>query len=1008
MLRTSLRRAMSLCCAAAFLLPAARVPAAADPIASRPATEASAARPAADPFAALAYRAIGPAISGGRVTAVAGSDADARVYYAGGAGGGVFKSTDGGASWAPIFDRQPVAPVGAIAVSPRDPNDVWVGTGESNPRNEAEEGDGVWHSRDGGKHWTHAGLDDAGTISAISVDPRDPRRVAVGVLGHLFRDSATRGVFVTADGGLRWKHTLRLGLATGASDLTRSPDRPSTLFAGMWRFRRRPWTFSSGGPEDGVYRSDDNGLTWRKLSRGLPSGVVGKVGVAAGRGGRVYAEIEAKHGELWRSDDGGTTWRAMPHSPYLGARPFYFTHVFVDPADANRVIAVALILSMSTDGGKSFHAIATDAGWDYHAVWWSADGKRVLEGGDEGVTISADGGAHTWQPYALPFSQPYHLGLDDAVPHYHVCVGLQDNSSWCAPSSTDNGVGVLNRDWATIAPGDGMWSVYDPKDPNLIWSTERNLDNGQVYVTDLRTNQAADVSPDAELNGLNTPAGNAFRFNWDNPIAFDDDGNALTAGNVVFRSSDHGSTWHAISPDLTRNERSHQQRPGGPVSHDGSGAEMSDTILYVASTPLDRGLIWVTTDDGLVQLTRDAGAHWTNVTPREMPQWARVPTVDPGHFDAGTAYVAADRHMNGDDTPYAFATDDFGATWRSIAGDLPRGVSVRVVREDTKRRSVLYAGTSRGVFVSFDRGTHWRSLRLNMPATAIYDLAIQPRADDLVVASHGRGVWILDDLAAIRASATASGVTLFAPRDAYRMWQWSPVNTFTKPKLPANAYVGENPSYGALLTYRLPARAKRVEIDVVDAAGRVVKHLRGKEVPARAGFARVAWDLTEDGPVRWKGTFEQNRGPESGPEAVPGTYTVRLIADGVTREQKLVVHADPRDPATPASMQQRHDALAQLDAELSDVDAMLNRIDARLKHASPARAQALREFRARLTYDPQNVEDLRGDAQIRERILDQLARIGSSSLQVPNAAETTEIAKVKAAYDAIAAADPSR
>ncbi len=1000
---TPFRRALAAYCTAVIAV----VPLAAGAAETHLASPRRVTAAAADPFAPLAYRAIGPAISGGRVTAIAGSDGDPRVIYAGGAGGGVFKSTDGGASWAPIFDKEPVAPVGAIAVSRRDPGDVWVGTGESNPRNEVEEGAGVWHSADGGKHWAHAGLEDAGTISSITVDPRDPRRVAVAVLGHVFRDSTTRGVFVTADGGRHWARTLYLGPATGASDLARSLDRPSTLFAGMWRFRRQPWTFSSGGPEDGVYRSDDNGATWRKLTRGLPAGVVGKVGVTTSRGHRVYAEIETRHGELWRSDDDGATWRAMPHSPYLGARPFYFTHVFGDPADPNRLIAVALILSMSTDGGKSFHAIATDAGWDYHTVWWSADGKRVLEGGDEGVTISADGGVQTWQPYALPFSQPYHLGLDDAIPHYHVCVGLQDNSSWCAPSSSDNGVGVLNRDWATIAPGDGMWSVFDPKDPNLIWSTERNLDNGQVYLTDLRTTQASELSPDAELNGLNAPATNAYRFNWDNPIAFDGDGAALTAGNVVFRSADHGKTWQRISPDLTRNDRSHEQRPGGPVSHDGSGAEMSETILYLASTPLDKGTLWVTTDDGLVQLTRDGGAHWTNVTPHGMPEWARVPTVDPGHFGAGTAYVAADRHMSGDDTPYAFLTDDFGATWNSIAGDLPRNLSVRVLREDTKDRTILYAGTSRGVFVTFDRGAHWRSLRLNMPATAIYDLAIQSRADDLVVASHGRGVWVLDDLSAVRAARDAAAEpALLQPRDAYRMFQWSPVNTFTKPKLPANDFVGENAPYGALLTYRLPARAKHVEIDVLDATGRVVKHLRGKPVPVRAGMTRVAWDLTEDGPTRWKGTFEQNRGPETGAEVVPGTFTVRLVADVTTRERRLVVRPDPRDPATPAEMQQRHDALAQLNGELDGVDAMLNRIDVELKHAVPARSQALRAIRARLTYDPQNVEDLRGEAQLRERILDQLARIGSSSLQTPNAAELAEMAKIKSAYDEIVTNEP--
>ena len=371
-----------------------------------------------DGFGSLAYRPIGPAISGGRATAIAGSDRDPAVYYAGGAGGGVFKSTDGGVSWRPVFDREPVAPVGALAVSPRDPNDVWVGTGEANPRNTVEEGAGVWHSTDGGKTWRHAGLDDAGSISAISLDPRDARTVVVGVLGHVFRDGTTRGVFVTHDGGAHWARTLFAGPSSGVSDLTRVPDRPSTLFAGVWQFRRQPWTMSSGGPLGGLYRSDDGGATWRKLTgHGLPAGLTGRIGVAAATRGRVYAIMQSQHGEIWRSDDGGNAWRAMPHDPLIGARPFYFSRLHVDPANRDRVVNVSLILSLSTNGARSFKPIATNAGWDYHNVWFSADGRRLAVASDEGVVLSADGGRRWSQPYALPISQPYHVGFDsvDAV-----------------------------------------------------------------------------------------------------------------------------------------------------------------------------------------------------------------------------------------------------------------------------------------------------------------------------------------------------------------------------------------------------------------------------------------------------------------------------------------------------------------------------------------------------------------------------------------------------------------
>ncbi len=946
-------------------------------------------------FGNLAYRAIGPAIAGGRTTAVTGSDRDPLVYYAGGADGGVFKSVDGGASWRSLFDKERVAAVGAIAVSPRDDRDVWVGTGEANPRNDVESGSGVWHSTDGGKTWTHAGLSGAAHVSSISIDPRDPRVVVAGVLGRVFADSSERGVYVTHDGGAHWQRTLYAGPSSGISDLARVPDHPATLFAGVYQFRRQPWMMTGGGPLGGLYRSDDGGATWRKLSgHGLPSGITGKVGVSAARNGRIYAVIQSKAGELWRSDDGGTSWKKMPRSPYVGARPFYFNHVFADPANPNRVISVGLILSLSTDGGRSFKAIATNAGWDYHSVWWSQDGRRVAVGSDEGVVMSADGTENFWQPYDLPFAQPYHIGLGATLPYYRVCVGLQDNSSWCGWSGVANGIGVLDRDWETVGPGDGMWALLDPLDPNLVWTTSTNSDTGQVYLFDERTQQTADVSPYARINA-EAPKILKYRFNWDSPIAFTHDAQPqiLAGGNVVFESADRGQHWSVVSPDLTRDEKAHQEASGGPIDLDVSGAETSDTLLDIEVSKMAPGLWWTGSDDGLVHVTRDAGAHWSDVTPKGVPPWGRVSTVEPGHFAAGTAYAAIDRHMVGDTHPYVYATDDYGATWRSISANLPADLFVRTVREDVRDANLLFAGTQRGAFVSFDRGGSWTPLRLNMPATAIYDMQIQPQADDLVLASHGRGVWILDDLAAVRGlpAARSTAATLFAPRDAYAAFQASPINSFAGGQ-PDNEFVGENPPAGASISYYLARKAAHPpSIEIADSTGRVVRRLAGDDVPNVAGIDRTSWDLAEDGPVLWKGTFKENQGPKEGPQVVPGAFNVRLTVDGKTYSQPLAVKPDPREAGALDRLTARHAFLTTVYGQLSTVDTWLNAVDARLKHATPAQAAALRAFQREVTLNPRNVEDLGAPQGLRERLNDLLARMGSS-----NQAPTPALAEAEA------------
>jgi photosystem II stability/assembly factor-like uncharacterized protein len=951
----------------------------------------------------LQYRGIGPAISGGRTTVVVGSDLDPLLYFAGGAGGGIFKSTDGGFTWLPVFDKADVAPIGAIALGPHDPRDVWVGTGESNPRNDVEGGDGVWHSTDGGKTWMHAGLEDAGSISNISIDPRDARRVVVGVLGQVFRDSTMRGVYTTTDAGAHWTRALFVGPSTGASDLVRVPDHPDTLFAGMYEFRRKPWTMTSGGPNGGLYRSDDGGNTWRKLTgNGLPAGDTGRIGLSIGSGGRVYAIIQSKAGDLWRSDDGGATWRVMPRNWLVGGRRFYFSRIFMDPADSNRLIDVGLILSISTDGGRTFNKTATNAGWDYHQVWWSQDGRRVAVATDEGVVLSADSAATWHQPYDLPFSQPYHIGFDDAQPNYHVCIGLQDNDSWCGSYNGDSGLGVLNRDWWTVAPGDGMWTVYDPLDSNLIWSTSTNSGTGQTYLWDSRTQQASDVSPDAELSGLVPARALGHRFNWDTPIAFTSDGKALVGGNALYESADHGRSWTIISPDLTRDDRAHQAVPGGPIDADMSGAEAADTILYIASSGLESGLLWVGTDDGLVQITRDGGRTWSNVTPKGAPTYGRVAGIEPGRFAAGTAFIAVDDHMLGDDRPYLYMTRDYGSTWTSISGDLPKDVFARSVRQDPVNPSLLFAGTQRGMWASWDLGAHWQSLRLNMPASAIYDIEIQPRADDLLVASHGRGVWVLDDIRPLEQLASAGGsLTLFAPRDAYRWFRWSPVNPFPD-GLPTNDFTGPNVPYGALITYDLgKGKHKAASIQVFDSSGRVVRHLTGKAVPHEDGLNRAAWDLDEDGPVKWSATYETNQGPATGAEVMPGTYTVALNVDGVVRKQRVVVKLDPRDPATLEQAQLRHDTLAELNREFGALDTMLNTIDKKLKSAPPSARSALLAFRRRLTSDPRNDEDLSGPPGLRDRIGDLIYRLTASSYQAPTQPQLAVAASLKQAFAAI-------
>lgn len=938
----------------------------------RPAPKAVKPTPAPDSFT---FRAIGPAASGGRVAAVAGSDRDDRLYYVGAAAGGVFKSTDGGTSFQPAWTGPHFGAIGALAVAPSNENVVWAGTGEANPRNDVSYGDGVWRSRDGGKHWVHRGLDDTALIAKILVDPRDPNRALVAALGNPWKDDSARGVYRTADGGRSWTKTLYAGPASGAADLAWNPKRPQTVFAAIWQFRRQPWIATSGGPRDGLYRSRDGGRSWTKIvGHGFPGGMLGRIGVAVAPGDprRVYAVVQSKLGTVWRSDDGGDSWRKTSSDTTPEQRPFYFSHLAVDPLDRNRVISLSMYMTVTKNGGRTWKHLEGYLHPDNHAIWWSGDGRRIIEGNDGGVVLSRNGGA-TWGFLdRLPIGQIYHVGFDDGNP-YTICGGFQDNSSWCAPATARNGTGLMNRDWYAIAGGDGMFAIPDPVDPSLIWT---NTQDGSLGIYDSKARQSIDVSPFPRdvFTSTTSLAQSPYRFNWNAPLAFSPQGGhtAYFGGNVVFESTDRGRHWTPISPDLTRNEKNHQLASGGAISLDVSGAEYYDTTLAIAPSPKDSGTIWVGTDDGLVQLTRDGGKTWSNVTPRGWPKYGRVEEIDASTFAAGTAFVQLDRHDLGDPRPYAFVTDDFGASWHSIASNLPLDAPVRVVRQDVRNADVVYAGTENGLWISYDRGGRWERVKAGLPVVPVYDLHVQPAANDLLLATHGRGFYVLDDATPLQQLAAArarAGATLFPIRTATLWASFPSVEPGDGNALPSNEFAAPNAPGGAIVTFYQRTRAKtRPWLEILDATGRAVRTLRGSYptdegrkyfVTNERGINRLVWDGTEDGPTRWYGTSLQNMGPMTGAEALPGTYTARLHVDGRTSDQPFTLADDPNSPWTPAQRASRHAFLATLYGWFDEIDRALNEIDHRLKRKTlpPATRAQLIALRNELTSNAQHDED---------------------------------------------------
>jgi photosystem II stability/assembly factor-like uncharacterized protein len=904
-------------------------------------------------LAGLRYRLVGPP-AGGRVSRVAGAPGDPLTYYAATASGGVWKSTDGGIQWKPVFDDQPTSSIGSIAVAPSDPNVVYVGSGEANIRGNVVQGDGIYRSTDAGKTWKHVWKQD-GQIGTMVVHPANPDVAFAAVLGKPFGPNPERGVYRTRDGGQTWTRVLAVDADTGASDVALDPTNPRIVFAGFWQARRRPWELVSGGPGSSLHVSRDGGDTWKKLTgNGLPDGIWGKVGVAVAPSDprRVYALIEAEKGGLYRSDDGGEKWSLASGHHALRQRAWYYTTLTVDPGNADVVWFPQVPMLKTVDGGKTIKSVKGIHHGDHHDLWIDpANPRRMIAANDGGVDVSTDGG-ETWYAPMLPIAQFYHVATDGSVP-YRVFGAMQDLGTASGPSNSLSSAGIVHGDWYTVGGGEAGYAAADPADPDVVYAGEYF---GILTRYDHRTRQARNVAawPDNPSgHGASFPR---YRFQWTAPIAVSphDPKTVYHGGNVLFRTTDGGETWTPISGDLTRDDKTKQRWSGGPITGDNTGAEYYDTIFAVAESPRERGLIWVGSDDGLVHVTRDGGRTWTDVTASVpgLPEWGTVAAIEPSPFDAGSAYLVVDAHRLDDARPYLWKTADYGRSWRSLAGPLPPDVYLHAVREDPKRKGLLFVGTEKGVSFSPDDGATWKELRLNLPTVAVHDLVVKD--DDLVVATHGRAIWILDDLTPLREwskDVEAEAVHLFTVRPAVR-WRYDrPVSSQVKGP-------GQNPPVGAVLTYWLRQEPKDdLVLDILDGKGMLVRKLTSRKVepdappddpdpawedsekkplPKAAGLQRAVWDLRYEGATPIKPAKLDSGDPREGPMVLPGTYTARLTVDGRSYSTPVEVRLDPRVAVPRADLEEQlafalglRDELTRLAGIVHDLRAVREQLKAR-------------------------------------------------------------------------------
>jgi photosystem II stability/assembly factor-like uncharacterized protein len=896
-------------------------------------------------FKGLQYRLIGP-FRGGRSLTAVGIPGDPSTYYFGAVAGGVWKSTDGANTWSPIFDKEKVSSIGSVAVANSDPNTLYVGTGEA-LRGDISHGDGVYKSVDGGKSWKNVGLHDTRCIGKVIINPRNPDIAFVAAVGHPYGSNSERGIFRTTDGGKTWEKVLYRDENTGAIDVTFNSRNPNIVFASLWQARRTPWSLEDGGPGSGIYRSTDGGSTWMELQEhGLPKKPYGKIGVASAGLDRVYALIEARNdGGLYRSDDGGDNWQLVNGNRNLSQRSWYYMHVIADPQDVNTVYVLNVDARRSTDGGRTFNNIHVPHG-DNHGLWIDPrNTQRLIAANDGGVTVSLDGGKSWTRLDNQPTAQFYHVATDNRSPYY-VYGSQQDNSSVAIASQSDQG--VINRaDW--YAPGGGESGYIAPylPDPNIVFAADYHA---QITRFDKRTGEVKDIAVFPELTDGAGAAVLDHRFQWTAPLieSSHDPSVLYYGGERVFKTKDGGSHWDAISPDLTRNDKS-KQVPSGGINVDDAGTEYYDTVFTIAESPLAQGLLWVGTDDGLIQLTRDEGKSWTSVTPKDLPEWSRISLIEASPHDAGTAYVAVDRHQNDEMRPFIYTTTDYGKSWTRITNGIPDGTFVRAVREDPEKRGLLYAGTDNGVYVSFNNGADWHSIQSNLPTTPVHDLVV--KNNDLVIATHGRSFWILDDISPLRQFTDDIGKSdshLYKPATVYRL------HSGLQTSEPAS-FTGQNPPFGAVIYYSLKqAPQQELTIEILDPAGSVIRRYSSnktrfldeppdpddkkpeKEIKPEAGLNRFVWDLRYQNASSMPGysLFLYKDGAR-GPLALPGQYQVRMTVDGKSQTMPFEVKLDPRLTVALTDLEKQFKLLMDIRDELTHINDAVNQIqDARAQLSS--------------------------------------------------------------------------
>ena len=886
-----------------------------------------------DTISGLGARNIGSATMSGRVAALAAVKEDGRLtVYVGAASGGVWKSSNGGTTFKPIFDKEAAQSIGAVAIDPQAPKTIWAGTGEAWTRNSASIGNGIYKSTDGGDSWTNMGLQNSERIAKIIVDPKNSNTVYACVPGKLWSDSEDRGVYKTTDGGKSWSKILKgANVSTGCSMISMNPQDSKVLFAGMWDFRRKGWTFRSGGENptaasgSAFFQTTDGGTTWKELdeksAKGLPAKPWGRVAVtiAPSKPNVVYALIESTRSALFRSEDGGKTWEERDRSNWMVWRPFYFANLIVDPKNENKVYKPDLTLIMSEDGGKSFSGIGSGAHGDFHDVWVNPDSTdHVIAGDDGGVWYSYDGGNTWWKGNNLPISQFYHVSADNADP-YHVFGGLQDNSSWIGDSQYPSG--ITNGRWENLYGGDGFWVFPDPADANYVYAEAQGGEIGRVNRITLE-GRAIKPQPNYGEGKL--------RFNWNTPIHLspNEKGTIYIGGQFLFRSRDHGQSWERISPDLTTNDPEKQkQEESGGVTVDNSYAEMHTTIYSISESPRDAQTIWVGTDDGNLQVTRDGAKSWTNVVGNvpNLPKASWVSWVEASLHDAGTAYATFDRHTFGDMEPHVFKTTDYGKIWTPIvAGDSGVRGYAHVIKEDTVSPSLLFLGTEFGLWISLDSGKHWAKYKGHeFPNVAVRDIVVQPRESDLVIATHGRGIWIVDDITTLRklTPEVMSQEAVFL--------QAKPAQQ----RLPANGgwvegsavFTGPNPPDAALITYYQSKRHifGKMKLEIFDSQGKLVDTLPPN---SRRGISRVEWPMRLKAPhvpPAATAAFEAAQGPR----VMPGTYTVKMTRGKETYSTQLVLELDPRAKFTVEDRKQEFDAAMRLHRLLGEMSFDVDRIN---------------------------------------------------------------------------------